>query len=408
VREYSVPATLRVADDETLVDAVFANAARDASALAYRRRGPDRRWSDVTAGAFAAEVTAVARGLIAAGVEPGERVALLSRTRYEWTLVDYAILAVGAATVPIYETSSAEQIRWILSDSGAVAVVVETARHAALVEQVRDELVDLKVWRIEPEGDEPGAVERLVARGADVPESAVLERRKSVRADDLATLIYTSGTTGRPKGCALTHRNMQTEVRSVAELFPQLLAIKPELGGKSGRLLDDAAVFALAHEYDPEAPPATRIEQWIPPEYLPVDAPRTGFNARVAALDRIWFMAYRDDVLDALRSQQPGVWYYRFDWDELPKPFDAIFGAAHTFDLPFVFGNFGPSLYSRIMFTRANEPGRLALSQAMMKSVGAFAQKGEPNSAALPVTWPQWPGRIVFDADARQARIRTE
>jgi len=242
VREYSVPATLRVADDETLVDAVFANAARDASALAYRRRGPDRRWSDVTAGAFAAEVTAVARGLIAAGVEPGDRVALLSRTRYEWTLVDYAILAVGAATVPIYETSSAEQIRWILSDSGAVAAVVETAKHAALVEQARDAAVELKVWRIAPEGDEPGAVERLVTRGADVPEEAVLERRRALRADDLATLIYTSGTTGRPKGCALTHRNMQTEVRSVAELFPQLL----NAGGSVLLFLPLAHVFGKA------------------------------------------------------------------------------------------------------------------------------------------------------------------
>jgi len=242
VREYSVPATLRVADDETLVDAVFANAARDASALAYRRRGPDRRWSDVTAGAFAAEVTAVARGLIAAGVEPGDRVALLSRTRYEWTLVDYAILAVGAATVPIYETSSAEQIRWILSDSGAVAAVVETAKHAALVEQARDAAVELKVWRIAPEGDEPGAVERLVTRGADVPDEAVLERRRAVRADDLATLIYTSGTTGRPKGCALTHRNMQTEVRSVAELFPQLL----NAGGSVLLFLPLAHVFGKA------------------------------------------------------------------------------------------------------------------------------------------------------------------
>ncbi|HEX3257254.1 MAG TPA: long-chain fatty acid--CoA ligase [Pseudonocardia sp.] len=242
MREYSVPATLRVADDETLVDAVFANAARDASALAYRRRGPDRRWSDVTAGAFAAEVTAVARGLIAAGVEPGDRVALLSRTRYEWTLVDYAILAVGAATVPIYETSSAEQIRWILSDSGAVAAVVETAKHAALVEQARDAAVELKVWRIAPEGDEPGAVERLVTRGADVPEEAVLERRRAVRADDLATLIYTSGTTGRPKGCALTHRNMQTEVRSVAELFPQLL----NAGGSVLLFLPLAHVFGKA------------------------------------------------------------------------------------------------------------------------------------------------------------------
>src|SRR6185437_7588817 len=195
-------------------------AARDESALAYRRRGADRQWSDVTAGAFAAEVTAVARGLIAAGVEPGDRVALLSRTRYEWTLVDYAILAVGAATVPIYETSSVEQIRWILCDAA----------------------VELKVWRIAPEGDEPGAVERLVTRGADVPEEAVLERRRAVRADDLATLIYTSGTTGRPKGCALTHRNMQTEVRSVAELFPQLL----NAGGSVLLFLPLAHVFGKA------------------------------------------------------------------------------------------------------------------------------------------------------------------
>jgi long-chain acyl-CoA synthetase len=210
VREYSVPATLRVADDETLVDAVYLNAAQDEAAVAYRRRGADRQWREVTAGAFAAEVTAVARGLIAAGVQPGDRVALLSRTRYEWTLIDYAILAVGAATVPIYETSAAEQIRWILSDSGAVAIIVETAKHAALVDQVRGELGELKVWRIEPEDNEPGAVDRLVARGADVPEEAVLERRRAVRADDLATLIYTSGTTGRPKGCELTHRNMQT------------------------------------------------------------------------------------------------------------------------------------------------------------------------------------------------------
>jgi long-chain acyl-CoA synthetase len=160
-------------------------------------------------------------------------------------LIDYAILAVGAATVPIYETSSAEQIRWILSDSGAVAVVVETAKHAALVDQVRGdgaELVELKVWRIEPGGNEPGAVERLVARGADVPEEAVLERRRAVRADDLATLIYTSGTTGRPKGCALTHRNMQTEVRSVAELFPQLLTA----GGSVLLFLPLAHVFGKA------------------------------------------------------------------------------------------------------------------------------------------------------------------
>ncbi|MBV9919409.1 MAG: AMP-binding protein, partial [Pseudonocardia sp.] len=186
MREYSVPATLRVADDETLVDAVYANAARDESTVAYQRRGADRRWREVTAGEFAREVNAVARGLIAAGVHAGDRVALLSRTRYEWTLIDYAILAVGAATVPIYETSSADQIRWILSDSGAVAVIVETAEHAGLVDEARGGLGELSVWRIEP-GSEPGAVERLAGLGESVPEEAVLERRKALRADDLAT-----------------------------------------------------------------------------------------------------------------------------------------------------------------------------------------------------------------------------
>jgi long-chain acyl-CoA synthetase len=225
VREYSVPATVRVGDDETLVDAVYDNAAKDESAVAYRRRSADRQWHEITTGQFATEVTAVARGLIAAGVQAGDRVALLSHTRYEWTLIDYAILAVGGATVPIYETSSADQIRWILGDSGAVAVIVESDRHAALVDGVREGLGELgEVWRIEPGDGETGAVDRLIALGEGVAEDEVHARRKAVRADDLATLIYTSGTTGRPKGCELTHRNMQSEVRSVAGVFPQLLS----------------------------------------------------------------------------------------------------------------------------------------------------------------------------------------
>lgn len=225
MREYSVPAIVHIGDDETLVDAVYANATNSPSAVAYRRRGADRQWHDITAGQFAAEVTAVARGLFAAGVQAGDRVALLSRTRYEWTLIDYAILAVGAVTVPIYETSSVDQIRWILADSGATAVIVESDRHAALVEGVREGLGELgEVWRIDPSDGETGAVERLVALGDGVSDDEVHARHKAVRADDLATLIYTSGTTGRPKGCELTHRNMQSEVRSVAHVFPQLLS----------------------------------------------------------------------------------------------------------------------------------------------------------------------------------------
>src|SRR5919198_1346761 len=155
----------------------------------------------------------VERGLIASGVAQGDRVALLSRTRYEWTLFDYAILAVGAVTVPIYETSSAEQIRWILSDSGAVAVIAESAKHQELVESVRDAASEPpKIWQIDD-----GAVERLTTLGADTPADDVHARRTAVRADDLATLIYTSGTTGRPKGCELTHRNMLFDVLTCSE-----------------------------------------------------------------------------------------------------------------------------------------------------------------------------------------------
>jgi para-nitrobenzyl esterase len=196
--------------------------------------------------------------------------------------------------------------------------------------------------------------------------------------------------------------------RDEAKLFPSLFAVRPDLGGASGRLLDDAAVFAIASRYDPQGPPTTSIAQWIPARYLPVDAQGTGFNARSDKLTRIWFGAIGNDVLNALRSQQPGVWHYRFDWDELPAPFDVIYGAAHSFDLPFVFGNFGPSLYAGISFTNANRPGRLALSNAMMKSLGAFARRGDPNDAALGTTWAAWPSRIVFDAGPQAARISTE
>jgi para-nitrobenzyl esterase len=187
--------------------------------------------------------------------------------------------------------------------------------------------------------------------------------------------------------------------RDEAKLFPAFLALSPALGGISGRQVSDATLFATQLDYQPDAAPTVTLEQWIAPRYLPVDAPDTGFNAKTDLLNSIFFIASRDNILPALKAQQPDrVWYYRFDWDEEPAPWNDIYGAAHLFDMPFVFGNFGPSVFSNVMNSSANRPGRLALSAAMMKSVAAFARSGDPNHDALGVDWPTWPAQLIFDA----------
>lgn len=192
--------------------------------------------------------------------------------------------------------------------------------------------------------------------------------------------------------------------RDETKLFPALFALRPDLGGTSGRLLDDAAVFALAYRHPPGATPASKLKDWVPPQYLPADAPGTGFNARSDRLNSIWFSAIRNDMLDAVASRQSEVWFYRFDWDRLPPPFDTVFGAAHTFDLPFVFGNFGPSLYANISFSETNRPGREALSRAMMESIGAFAHRADPAAHAGALPWKPWPTQRIFNADEKQLK----
>jgi para-nitrobenzyl esterase len=184
--------------------------------------------------------------------------------------------------------------------------------------------------------------------------------------------------------------------RDEGKLFPTFLTL---FGGPSGRLVTDKQLFDIQYAYAPNAPPQITIEQWIPAAYLPVATPVTGFNARTELLNQLFLVAAANNALDTLKSQQNDVWYYRFDWDEEPAPFNDIYGAAHAFDLPFVFGSFGPSLFSNVANSAANRPGRLALSQAMMSSLGAFARRGDPNSPkALGVTWPAWPSRLIFDA----------
>ncbi len=202
MREYAVPALAEVAPSTNLTDAVVANAGKRPHAVAFRRK-VGGAWQDVTAGQFLADVEQVAKGLVAAGIQPGDRVGLMSKTRYEWTLVDYAIWFAGGITVPIYETSSAEQVAWILGDSGAVAAVVENEGHAQTLSGVRSRLADLRdVWCIER-----GSLADLTAAGSEVTDEDLAARRRRMDLDTIATIIYTSGTTGRPKGCELTHGN---------------------------------------------------------------------------------------------------------------------------------------------------------------------------------------------------------
>jgi long-chain acyl-CoA synthetase len=218
VREFSVPATTEVGPDEALTDLLAVNVAEHGDEVGLRIQR-DGRWEDVTWREFGAQVAGVAKGLVAAGVQAGDRVALQAKTRYEWTVLDFAIWTAGAVVVPVYETSSPDQVAWILADSGATAAVVERAEHAAAVESVREQAPDLRhVWVIEDD-----AVGTLTAAGADVPDGELAARRATLRADSLATLIYTSGTTGRPKGCELTHANFLFEIGNGMSLLSRLL-----------------------------------------------------------------------------------------------------------------------------------------------------------------------------------------
>jgi long-chain acyl-CoA synthetase len=235
VQEFSTPSSVAVAPTASLSDAVRERAASAPDEVLFSRK-VDGRWSPVTAKEFASEVQALAAGLVAHGVRPGDRVGLMSKTRYEWTLCDYAIWTAGAVTVPIYETSSAEQVQWNLGDSGAVAVIVESGTHQQLLDSVRGQLPDLSgAWQIDA-----GGLEELAAAGRDVSEATLDERRAGVTGDSLATIIYTSGTTGRPKGCELTHRNLLVVCRAPAGMMPELFTT----GNSTLLFLPLAHVFA--------------------------------------------------------------------------------------------------------------------------------------------------------------------
>jgi long-chain acyl-CoA synthetase len=236
VREYGIASLAKVPDRASLADTVFGRAERAPGEVVIRRRERSGQWRDVTAAQFRDEVSALAKELIAAGIERGDRVGLMSRTRYEWTLIDYAIWAAGAVSVPVYETSSAEQLEWIASDSGCRAIFAEDGRAAELAAGLGDRLPGLtSIWRVEEAGS-LGA-----GAGQRVSDEKLTSRRAAMHAADLATIIYTSGTTGRPKGCELTHANLLATVRNaVAGAVPELF----EVAGASTLLF-----LPLAHSF---------------------------------------------------------------------------------------------------------------------------------------------------------------
>ena len=221
MREYSAPARFSVGDHDNIAAAVFEHERDDPDFVIYQRQ-IDGVWTDVTCAEAADQIRSAALGLISLGVQAGDRVSIFSATRYEWAILDLAILSVGAVTVPIYETSSAEQVRWVLQNSEAVLAFAETDAHAAMVSELTGELPALRrVLHIDGSG--PKALDQLVEAGASVDPAELTARLAALRAEDPATLIYTSGTTGRPKGCQLTHANLLNEIRGTQECLPTLL-----------------------------------------------------------------------------------------------------------------------------------------------------------------------------------------
>jgi long-chain acyl-CoA synthetase len=194
-------------------------------------------WRDITAADFQTAVIALAKGFVAAGIQPGEKVGFLARTTYEWSLVDFALFYAGAVMVPIYETSSPSQIQWILEDSGAIALLVESPEHFARVDEVRSDLPLIReVWQMHL-----GAIDTLTAQGASVTDAEIERRRNLAVGSDIATLIYTSGSTGRPKGCVLTHSNFVELARNSAKALDKVVQTP---GASTLLFITTAHVFA--------------------------------------------------------------------------------------------------------------------------------------------------------------------
>jgi long-chain acyl-CoA synthetase len=236
VKQYDVAPVVAPDPDANATDLLIDRVAATPDLALFSVPTADGGWRNVTAAEFLAQVRALAKGFVASGIEPGDKIGLMCKTRFEWTLIDFAAWFAGAVIVPVYETSSPTQVQWNLTDSGAVAMIVETPDHFLRFDEVRADLPLVnRVWQIDL-----GDLDKLVAIGADVADDEVERRRVLATGSDLATLIYTSGTTGRPKGCVLTHSNFVELSRNAAVAINEV--VRP--GGSTLLFIPMAHIFA--------------------------------------------------------------------------------------------------------------------------------------------------------------------
>jgi long-chain acyl-CoA synthetase len=219
VKENFTPLAVQPDPDANITDLLVARVAQTPDNALFAVPAADGGWTDVTAAQFHEQVVALAKGFVAAGVKPGEKIGFMCKVRYEWTLVDFAMAYAGAIIVPIYETSSPSQIQYILSDSGATGIIVETAEHFTRFDEIRGDSPQVdKVWQMHL-----GDLEKLAGSGGKVTDADLEKRRSTAKGKDMATLIYTSGSTGTPKGCILTHSNFVDLSRNAAVAMDEVV-----------------------------------------------------------------------------------------------------------------------------------------------------------------------------------------
>ena len=219
MQQFDTPLAVQENPDANITDLLIERVQASPDEPLFALPQADGTWSDVSSSEFLEQVRALAKGLVAAGIEPGDKIGLICRTRYEWTLLDFATWFAGAILVPVYDTSSPSQIHWDLSDSGAVAMITETAEHFARFDEVHGDLpLIAKTWNIDK-----GDLDKLAKSGGKITDKEIERRRNIAKGSDIATLIYTAGTTGKPKGCVLTHANFYELSRNAKAALPQVV-----------------------------------------------------------------------------------------------------------------------------------------------------------------------------------------